>query len=345
VWGVVMKRYFFLVTILSLSFSLFCLVPRGMAEGKKVVAILPFTNLMKDVQLDWLCGGVAETLTTKLGNIQSLTLVERMRVEDALKEIALGKTGFIDEKTAVKVGNMIGAKTIVVGAFQKAGDTVRLTARFVDVGTGKISNTAEATDKMKNIFELQDKIAHRIIETLRVEVAPEEQKKMEEKPTNSLVAYEQYSKGIDSLNQGDYNEAKKMLAQAVKEDSNFGLAKKTLEYVEWARPNLHSSLYLRRINKPYNYVFAAMSDALRHTEGTKITKQDISTGTISARQKMSWLTTGLDINIEIKDLGNLSGIRIFTQTKKTIFGIRQQVDYGESKKAIRGIIKEFEKQL
>ena len=96
------------------------------ADRFKRIAVMDFENTNKDKALDWMGVGLAETLSTELGRIQDLTLVERKRLNDALKEIKFGRSEFVDPSTAQKMGQVLGADSVVVGSFQKFQDDLRI---------------------------------------------------------------------------------------------------------------------------------------------------------------------------------------------------------------------------
>src|SRR4051812_45206452 len=88
------------------------------ADRTRRIAIMPFENLNKnDKTMDWIGAGIAETLTTELGRIRDLTLVERSQLNEALKEIKLGQSGVVDTATAQKAGRAIGADSVVIGSY------------------------------------------------------------------------------------------------------------------------------------------------------------------------------------------------------------------------------------
>jgi len=51
-------------------------------------------------------------------------------------EQRLNLSGLVDDDTAVKVGNYVGARYVIVGSVNGMGDTYTLSARLVDVETG-----------------------------------------------------------------------------------------------------------------------------------------------------------------------------------------------------------------
>ena len=162
------------------------------------VGVTPFVNITGNKEFDWLSIGISECLCTKLASLPYLTLVERARLSEALKEIEMGQMGLIDEATAAKTGQMAGAEELVVGSYQIVGEKIRIHARFVDVDEGKIKKTAEATGNMDQIFDLQDQIAASFLDNLQLPITQEEKPVVSTKPTESLEAYKLYSQAMDA---------------------------------------------------------------------------------------------------------------------------------------------------
>ena len=315
-------------------------------QNASVIAIVPFTNLTKDTDLEWLSEGIVETLTTKLAHVKTIQIVERQRLSAALDEISLGQMGVVDEAKAAKAGQMVGAETVVTGAFQQVGETFRLTARFVKVATGVISNTAMATGSYADLFSLEDKIADDILSSLGVAVSAAEQEKMYRKPTTSVDAYKNYSQGLNYVKQERYDDAKLMFDRALKEDPDFGQARNDLAFVQWARPSANSSLYLKRIDRPFDETYETMLSAVQRA-GMEVRNAQKETGTMEVHES-SWslIKSSQDIQIEIKRLETISGVRIFSQPSKVpCLGIRQAYDWGQSKKTIEKLIAAFETEL
>ncbi len=320
------------------------------------VAVMPFSNVNKDTETDWLSEGIAETLTTKLGNVRKIRLVERQRIDSILKEVSLGQSGAIDPATASKAGKMLGAETVVTGAYQKMGDNLRLTARFVRVETGVVSNTAMVTGLYNDIFDLEDKIADDILANLGVQATAAEKQKIAKNPTTSVAAYKNYSQGVSLMKQDKYDDAKTYLDRAVKEDPDFTQALENLAFVNWARPSANSSLYLKKIEKPFSTAFDAMVRAIPKA-GMEVRGIDRKKGTIVAHQSMDLLHGGHDLEIEVKSLKNASGVRIFAQSEENPFAKylpggctgflpkRPPYDWGQSRRAIEKLVNAFELEL
>jgi len=314
-------------------------------DAKRVVAVASFANLNKDPAQDWLSTGIGETLTVKLGQVPSLTLVERLRLSDAMKELSLQDTALVDASTATKIGKIVGAQTMVLGAIQRSGDELRITARFVDVESGAISNSAQADGTMKEVFSIQDRLADALLASLGVQVSTEVNQKIKAKPTEDIAAYEAYSKGVSSMQSGNYEEAADELKQATDKDPNFKLAQDTFRFVKWVRPNARSSVFAARLSEPYDKVYQTMLSAVKTGGVCKLHKEDKSIGKIEAKTGMNWRSGGQDIEINVESIGGVTGINIVSQTRRSYFGIRQKIDWGESRKSIRRLLRVFYEEM
>lgn len=336
------------LTIVLLSIAVFPAVPMPVTAGEggvPVIAVMPFSNVNKDKETDWLSEGIAETLTTKLGNVQRIRIVERQRIDAVLNEVSLGQSGAIDPESAAKAGKVLGAETVVTGAYQKMGENLRLTARFVKVETGIVSNTAMVTGNYNDIFSLEDEMADDILSNLGLEASASEKQQIARNPTTSVAAYKSYSQGVSLMKKDQFDDAKAYLDEAVREDPNFSEAREELAFVEWARPSANSSLYLKKIDRPSGVTFDAMVRAA-NVAGMEVKGANRKKGVIKIHQSMSLLHGGHDITVEIKSMKNASGVRIFSQAEKVfLIKVRPIYDWGQSRSAIEKLVKAFEREL
>jgi hypothetical protein len=83
-------------------------------------------------------------------SVEATTGLQRFIVRLDANGQPLPSLAAIDQLTSsacVQPGTLQGAKTLLVGALQQAGDQIRVTARLVDVATGQIqaTNLADGT--------------------------------------------------------------------------------------------------------------------------------------------------------------------------------------------------------
>ncbi len=207
-------RFFCLFGLLSLL-----LQPVSAADKFRRIAVMPFENTTRDKTVDWLGGGIAETLTTELGRISDFTLVERNRLNDALKEIKLGQSAAVDAATAQRMGKILGADSIVVGSFQKVMEDVRVQARIIDVETGQVRAPARVDGK--DILQVQVDIATKLVMEMKGSVAEAEKKKLESLPSKNVDALQALSDGAYFLRSDLTEDALKEFERAIMLDPNF----------------------------------------------------------------------------------------------------------------------------
>lgn len=116
---------------------------------KMKVAVLDFTT--SDDAHQELAIAVANTLQTKLVSLKKYTMIVRgENLKKAMEELALQQTGIVDEKTAVKVGEYIGAKFVITGSVTKPGSFYNVNAMLIDVENGTALNAASINAKEKD---------------------------------------------------------------------------------------------------------------------------------------------------------------------------------------------------
>lgn len=194
------------------------------AETVVTIAVLPFENINKNPEFDWLGHGFAETLATKLCNISTIQLVERGQLSKVMQELKLQDTAVVDPKTAGRLGKVVGAKFVVVGSYQKMGDALKVNARRVEVETAVASGGVDLTGKFSDVFTLQSELALKVAEKLGKTPTEPESRIIAKAPTKSLTAYEWLSKGIQRYNKADLDGAIAAYTSALKLDPNYDLA-------------------------------------------------------------------------------------------------------------------------
>jgi TolB-like protein len=263
-----MKLFMNLFTcfILPVFFVIYSVLPAG-ATGKYILAVIPFENITRKPDLDWLSMGISETINNDLMAVEGLVLVERLQLRKVIEEQSLHLTGIIDEKTVVKIGKLMGASILVVGGFQKMNDQIRLTARFVDVETGGILQTAKVTGKMDEIFELQDRIVAKLAGNLNIELKKQEIAKIGTVPTKSLEAYEHFGQGALLQVRKNYQGAAKELAKATEIDPDFSAAIDMLKEVFWSLSKGNYWTYEKKTRITGNTTMEMISEMTRRSGG------------------------------------------------------------------------------
>ncbi len=149
------------------------------------VAVLPFTNMSGDPEQEYFADGITEDLITDLSKIPNLFVVGRHSVF-AYK----GTAGNL-----VQVARELGVKLVLEGSVRKSGQRVRITAQFIDGGTGGHLWAERYDRELTDIFELQDEITKTIVDQLQLELGSIAESDFSKSPTRNLDAYSFYLQG------------------------------------------------------------------------------------------------------------------------------------------------------
>ena len=84
---------------------------------------------------------------------------------------------------------------MLTGSLRRAGNRLRINAQLVDTHTDSLVWSERYDREMKDVFEVQDEIARKIAEALRITLSPQEQEALAAKPTENLQAYDLYLRG------------------------------------------------------------------------------------------------------------------------------------------------------
>lgn len=128
-----------------------------------ILSILPLQHNGSDKTLDSRGVALADLISARLAPDPHFKLVERQRIDDLFKELELGDVGPVDQKTAVRIGGMLGANVIALGSFSVIRGRPVVTMRLVNVETGEI--VGGATERGNDADQL-DRLAEKAAASL-----------------------------------------------------------------------------------------------------------------------------------------------------------------------------------
>lgn len=102
-----MKRMWLLAVTVCVLFGA-SFVP-GAGDGKPVVGIKAFEN-PPNYYNSTVGNGLTDLFTTELQKTGKYRIIERAHVQEIMDEVDFGKSGYVDQKTAVKKGNIQGVQ-------------------------------------------------------------------------------------------------------------------------------------------------------------------------------------------------------------------------------------------
>jgi serine/threonine protein kinase/Tfp pilus assembly protein PilF len=189
----------------------------GTRQVEKSIAVLYFENLSGVKEDEYFRDGITEDIITELSKIKGLNIFSRPTV-----------LAYRDKQvTPAQIGQQLSAAYVLTGSLRRAGNRLRINAQLVDTHTDFPLWSERYDRQMEDVFELQDEIARKIAEALRVTLTPQEEEALAAKPTENLQAYDLYLRGKSyarRLTRRDFEFALQMFENAVALDPAFALA-------------------------------------------------------------------------------------------------------------------------
>lgn len=190
------------------------------------VAVVPFVVAERDTLLHPLGYGLADLLTSDLARTSSLQMVERLRMEAILRELALIDNGVTDPRGAPRVGKLMGARRIVIGDVASGpGGNVVVRARVVDVISGTVATLVSAQAPLSRIIDAEKELALRVIAELGVTLTPAERTGIEGRQAVQASALVAYGRGLEAETRGDASAAIAAFEEASRIDPSFAAAR------------------------------------------------------------------------------------------------------------------------
>ena len=196
------------------------------SEDRTTLAVLPFRNLTGDKDAAFYEFSLADGVITELAHLKSLVVRPSAYVAPYVGQ-------GVDPR---QVGEELAAELVLTGGFIKGPDRLRVTVQLLNTSTGEIvwSDKIDVADE--NLLTIQDAIAEQLIESLKLRLTPEEQRRIEIPMTRSTEAYEFYLRGRDLLykyiqqthDEADLEATIKMMHEAIGLDPEFARAHATL---------------------------------------------------------------------------------------------------------------------
>ena len=177
------------------------------------IAVIPFENLNKDDDGQFLVDGIAEDLLMELSMVKELSVATR-------------KTcfGFKDKDiTSQSFKEEWGFDYVVTGSIRAIDNRLRILIELSDMTDDRVIWTNKFDKENNDIFEIQDEIVTKIVNCIVGEIEITSLKRANRKPTSNMTSYEYTLKGraLNQMFEKKANaEAIKMLDAAIKADQS-----------------------------------------------------------------------------------------------------------------------------
>jgi len=213
---------------------------------KKSIAVLPFINDSDDSTNIYIINGLMESILNNLQKINDLRVISRTSVEKYRNNL----------KMIPEIARELNVHYLIEGSGQKIGDQILLNIQLIEAQSDQHLWSEQYSREVKDIFSLQSEVAKNIAGKIEAIITPEEAERIDKVPTDDLVAYDFFLKGIDLLYKGGYENLENAILEfrsAIKQDSVFARA-----YADIAIAYYLMELYL--VDKKYSDSINTYSD-------------------------------------------------------------------------------------
>ena len=149
------------------------------------IAVLPFANSSSDPDSEYLSEGLTESILNTLGRISQLRVTPRSTVFRYKAQV-------LDPQA---IGRELNVRAVLTGRVMLRGENLVVSAELVDVTAGSHLWGDRYHRKFADIFELEEEIARKISENLRLKLSGTEEKRLSKRSTENSEAYHLYLRG------------------------------------------------------------------------------------------------------------------------------------------------------
>lgn len=186
--------------------------------GRFSVAVLPFENRARDSSLTLLAEGLADQITTNLGQVRRLAIKPPASVRFVLSRTPREPT---------RLAQALGSRWLVDGQLLPAGSSVLVSVQLIDATSDRLRWTGSFQRPSDDLFALISAVADSVGTAIVGTLAPAERDRLVHRPTIDNAALEAYTRGMGALRHHDETDLRYAAAQferAVAADSTFAQA-------------------------------------------------------------------------------------------------------------------------
>ena len=212
--------------------------------------VLPFFNLSKDPNLDWIGESLAESVREALSSEGLMALDRDNRIE-GFSRLSLRPYSLLTKASVLKIGEELDAEQVIFGRYDiktapdgaakglaKNGASLSITARVLDLKRVKDGPEFREVGALEDLAALQEHLAWQTLRYLKPAGAPSEADFRERHPAVRVDAVENYTRGLIA---GNYEDKHRFFTQAAHLDSHYSLPDFQLGRLLWSKKEYKSA--------------------------------------------------------------------------------------------------------
>jgi serine/threonine protein kinase/Flp pilus assembly protein TadD len=156
---------------------------------EKSIVVLPFENLSPDPENAYFADGLTEEIIADLAKVRTLRVISRTS--------AMHYRG--TTKALPAIAQELRVRYALEGSVRRAGQSLRITAQLIDAAADTHLWAEKYTGTFADVLDMQEKVSRAIVEALRLELTPQEELRLAERPIPNIYAYECYLKARQEI--------------------------------------------------------------------------------------------------------------------------------------------------
>ena len=209
---------------------------RAAGPAATSVAVLYFENTSHDTTDTYIADGLTEEITARLGQVGRLVVTSRTGVR-RLRESAA-------TMSPPDLGRALNTAYLVNGTVRRVGSRLRVTVELLRAATGVQAWSSQYDRSADDLLGLQADIAIAVANAIAGRLLPDEQAKLQSRPTMNPAAYDLYlraRRAFQVMTLESLQEAIAALEASLRLDSTFTAARGLIAYafgwaVNWDQP-------------------------------------------------------------------------------------------------------------
>ena len=255
-------------------------VPGAQLRARRYL-VLPFRNVTRQSEQEWLVEGSTTLLSESLGRWEGITVVSDERLYPALKRAGIAPGTVIEPVRVRRVAEETGGWTAVSGEILSIGGKVRITARAWDVPTSReLVRAISEVPATVDVRVAYDSVGSRLLRAAGLDLAASD---IAGTTTRNLDAYRAYVRGLTRMRRSELESAFADFQESVSADSMFALGWARLSQIRsmlvtqlangtptlfppWAAPNAARAAALSSGLPPRQRQFVLAIDAIARSQ-------------------------------------------------------------------------------
>ena len=215
---------------------------------QKSIVVLPFENISPDPENEYFADGLTEEIIADLSKLRMLRVISRtsaMRLKETSKDVK-------------SIGRELNVQYVLEGSVRKAGNNLRITAQLIDAFNDAHLWAEKYNGTLEDVFDIQEKVSRSIVDALTLELSPEEEQEIAERPMTDIHAFEAYlraRRAIWSFDEEQINSAVREIKNALEVIGDNELLYATLGRIHtiYVDTGLQPSRYIEHLEKAEEY--------------------------------------------------------------------------------------------